>query len=176
MLAAVRPATLTPSALRRSAGSTLRHVRLSLSESARSRHLPTPAENRHIPCPHQLLPAAAYGQITGGFQSDWGADLLLPGGVRGERGHQQALRQAPADAMDQTRRAPAATNPNPRARRHAPAIVRTMIPWPRQRQHRWRRSGRRCMTPQGSSCSPSWPLHKWPIQRPGVLLTDWAKP
>ena len=57
-----------------------------------------------------------------------GENFLLPGGVHGERSHQQALCQAPADAVDPRRSPPAATDPNPYARRHTPALVRTMDP------------------------------------------------
>ena len=51
----------------------------------------------------------------------------------GERRHQQALRQTSADAMDEARRTPAAADPNPRARRHAPVSLRGMVPRSRQR-------------------------------------------
>ena len=58
--------------------------------------------------------------------------LLVPGGVHGERRHQQAFRQTSADAVDKTRRASAAADPNAHARRHAPASLRAMVStaWP----------------------------------------------
>ena len=46
--------------------------------------------------------------------------------------YQQALRQTPADAMDEARRAPAVADPYTSARRYAPASLREMVSPPRQ--------------------------------------------
>ena len=65
--------------------------------------------------------------------SRWRTYLLVPGGIIGERRHQQALRQTSADAVDEARCAPAAADPNPRARWHAPLSFRGMVSRSRQR-------------------------------------------
>ena len=53
--------------------------------------------------------------------------LVVPGRIHGERRHQQAFRQASADAVDEARCAPAAADPNAHARWHAPASLRAMV-------------------------------------------------
>src|SRR5208283_1233628 len=71
------------------------------------------------------------------------------GRVNGERRHQQTLRQTSADAVDETRCPPAASDSNTHARRHAPAAVRAMVSWPGERQFTRRPSSRRSVnTPQ----------------------------
>src|SRR5271166_6668379 len=71
------------------------------------------------------------------------------GRVNGERRHQQTLRQTSADAVDETRRPPAASDSNTHARRHAPAAVRAMVSRPGERQFTRRRSSRHGVnTPQ----------------------------
>src|ERR1700712_4623387 len=55
-------------------------------------------------------------------------DLVMPGRSYGECYDQQALRQTPADTVDEARRAPAVADPNTGARWHAPASLRERYP------------------------------------------------
>jgi hypothetical protein len=76
--------------------------------------------------------------------------LLVPGGIIGERRHQQALRQTSTDAVDEARSALAATDPNPGARWDAAVSLRGMVSPPRQRQRGRGRSSRGGIKPQTS--------------------------
>ena len=68
------------------------------------------------------------------------------GREHGQRCDQQALRQAPTDAVDQARRPSAAANPNADARWYAPVTVRALVSGARQRQWKRRCSSRRGMS------------------------------
>ena len=91
------------------------------------------------------------------------AHLVRHGREHGQRGGQQALCQAPADAVDPARRPPAAANPHPRPRRHPSAPVRAVVSRAGERQSRGCRS---LYGPIRPGCGPRANLMAtWPALR-----------